>query len=422
ECLSIEESWLALFNLEFDKEYTIDLSLLRPKGSTNNYGLVASGAVSFAYILLDLIKVIESERKTIPVMSAYSRLNEVLRRGGLYKNGAIVLHTDIDSPNVHEFLASEREDCPWVRLCLNLNQSANDKDILLKALPSVRSGDLFLVKKVYQDGQRLYHNVCLEVLLPHRGTCLLSHVNLGMTSYRTVVSAFEDAMRFLVNLHPNTKVDKDGYYLPPTVDKQVGLGVIGLANFLAYHKVKYKDFVQALKKELDGESDNTLSHTLAKSIIDGYLVAARIAMSHNLERAFAVAPTANTSFYYRDFRGYTTTPEISPPVSRSVIRVSETTEEKVVEYPPDVEIAAEVGWDVYFDLVDQWQRLMNITGLAHSISANWWSDVVVMNEEFINKWLDSNWLSLYYALPVSPEIQDKSELICDDLTCVSCAE
>ena len=45
-------------------------------GTDNGKGLVASGPVSFGKI--------------------YSSLNEQLRRGGVYKNGAVVLHLDIE--------------------------------------------------------------------------------------------------------------------------------------------------------------------------------------------------------------------------------------------------------------------------------------------------------------------------------------
>ncbi|HIK26341.1 MAG TPA: ribonucleotide reductase, partial [Thermosynechococcus sp. M46_R2017_013] len=188
---------------------------------------------------------------------------------------------------------------------------------------------------------------------------------------------------------------------------------------LAFYQVKYKDFVHALKLALDGVKEDTEAYQIAENIVAGYTAAARVAMSHNMERAFCIAPTANTSFQYKDMRGYITTPEISPPIARNVIRVSETCQQVDVKYPPDCETAAEVGWDVYFDLICQWQRLMNITGLAHSISANWWSDYVVMNESFIDQWLKSNLLSLYYALPVLGEAAGLSE---DPLVCSSCAE
>ncbi|MFN7161412.1 MAG: ribonucleotide reductase, partial [Candidatus Gracilibacteria bacterium] len=155
-------------------------------------------------------------------------------------------------------------------------------------------------------------------------------------------------------------------------------------------------------------------------IMTGYERAANVARRYRMQRAFAIAPTANTSYAYTDMLGYVTTPEISPPVDREVVRVSETTDEITVTYPPTVEIASEVGWNTYWRLIDLWMQMMNSTGLAHSISSNWWSDQISMNDKFLEKWLKSSWRSLYYALPVEPAV-DKSEIMCD-IDCQSCAE
>ena len=71
----LEASWrFASHALRNGAGCAIHLSNLRPKGHDNGNGLVASGPVSFGKI--------------------YSTLNEILRRGGRYKNGAIVLHLD----------------------------------------------------------------------------------------------------------------------------------------------------------------------------------------------------------------------------------------------------------------------------------------------------------------------------------------
>ena len=69
----IEASWrFASHAFRNGAGCAIHLSRLRPKGHDNGKGFVASGPVSFGKI--------------------YSTLNEILRRGGKYKNGAIVLH------------------------------------------------------------------------------------------------------------------------------------------------------------------------------------------------------------------------------------------------------------------------------------------------------------------------------------------
>ena len=160
----IEASWrFASHALRNGAGCAIHLSKLRPKGDDNGRGLTASGPVSFGKI--------------------YSVLNEILRRGGTYKNGAIVLHLDIDHPDILDFITTPRSELPWVKRCVDLNPAQwtvapnKVKDALLYG---IKSGDIWLNKiKHDKNGERIYGNVCLEVYLPSRGTCLLQHVNLA---------------------------------------------------------------------------------------------------------------------------------------------------------------------------------------------------------------------------------------------------
>ena len=79
----IEASWRYVSHgLRFGAGVAVHLSTLRPKGAENGRGLTASGPVSFAKI--------------------YSQLNETLRRGGVYKNGAVVIHLDILVHHLHQ--------------------------------------------------------------------------------------------------------------------------------------------------------------------------------------------------------------------------------------------------------------------------------------------------------------------------------
>ena len=43
-----------------------------------------------------------------------------LRRGGVYKNGAVVLHLDIDHPDIIEFVQAPRNELPWAKRCVNV--------------------------------------------------------------------------------------------------------------------------------------------------------------------------------------------------------------------------------------------------------------------------------------------------------------
>ena len=47
-------------------------------------------------------------------------MNEILRRGGRYKNGAIVLHLDANHDDIEEFINTPREQLPWVKRCVDI--------------------------------------------------------------------------------------------------------------------------------------------------------------------------------------------------------------------------------------------------------------------------------------------------------------
>lgn len=391
----IEDSWLFTSKaLRNAAGVAVHLSKLRAKGTTNKHGLVSSGPVSFAQL--------------------YSKLNEVLRRGGAYKNGAVTLHLDYDHPDSLEFIQADRASLPWAKRALNVDEKFMDYPHMDAVIAAMKRGDLWLVKKSYdKSNNRILHNVCLEVLLPERGTCLLAHVNLGQCNASNLVAAFTEGMKFLCELHSQTGVGESGIYLSPEQDKQVGLGVIGLANMLANEGIKYAEFVEALEAVLDGTTINNKAFELATAFKEAYQWSSKVAEQYGMVRAFAIAPTASCSYRYKDINGFTTTPEIAPPISRQVDRDSATFGVSSYDYPTNVEIAEEVGWDVFFRLNCCFQRLQNIAGLGHAISTNWWSDMVVCDEVFIERWLKSPLRSFYYSLQVMEGIQDKSQLLGD---------
>ena len=390
----IEKSWRYVSHgLRFGAGVAVHLSKLRPKGSENGKGLTASGPVSFGKI--------------------YSTLNETLRRGGVYKNGAVVLHLDIDHPDILEFITTPRAELPWVKRCVDIspgrwNETDNKiKDALLHGL---KSGDIWLNKIKYDDkGQRIFGNVCLEVYLTSRGTCLLQHVNLAACTTRNIKEAFAKGMSELCDLHGRTGVGGTGEYLPAETDRQVGLGMLGMANLLRRYNVTYEQFGQALiavNNKLPHEQNDALE--LAFALREGIEGAAYIARQHFMDRAFAIAPTASCSYRSEDLDGYTATPEIAPPIARSVDRDSGTFGVEHYEYG-DVEIASEVGWDAYKRVADQLMIMLNNTGLLHGYSFNSWSDVVTYDKNFVEEWLLSPQTSLYYSLQVMGDVQDKSD-------------
>ena len=389
----IEASWrFASHALRYGAGVAIHLSNLRSKGTENGKGLVASGPVSFAKI--------------------YSVLNETLRRGGVYKNGAVVLHCDLNHADILDFIETPRSELPWVKRCVDIDtgwwQSCDNKvkDALLYG---IKSGDIWLNKVKYDDnGQRIYGNVCLEVYLPSRGTCLLQHVNLAACELGTIEQAFDQGMSQLCELHSRTGVGATGEYLPADIDRQVGLGVLGLANLLRRYRVRYDEFGKELEHVNKGEYGTGIAYQLAFNLMLGIQRAADIAEENKMVRAFAIAPTASCSYRSKTLDGFTSTPEIAPPISRKVDRDSGTFGVESYDYG-DVEIASEVGWDAYKSVADGIVTMLNDTGLLHGYSFNSWSDVIEYDMNFVEEWLLSPQTSLYYSLQVMGDVQDKTD-------------
>ena len=389
----IEASWRYVSHgLRFGAGVAVHLSKLRPKGAENGKGLTASGPVSFAKI--------------------YSTLNETLRRGGIYKNGAVVIHLDLDHADILDFLTTPRSELPWVKRCVDIDvekwQAADNKtkDALIYG---IKSGDIWLNKIKHDDeGKRIYGNVCLEVYLPSRGTCLLQHVNLAACDLGTIKQAFTEGMSQLCELHGRTGVGATGEYLPADIDRQVGLGVLGLDNLLHRYRVYYDEFGRALEAVNTGEYMAGIGYQLAFNLMDGIHAAARIAEDNNMVRAFAIAPTASCSYRSWSLDGFTATPEIAPPISRKVDRDSGTFGVESFNYG-NVEIASEAGWHAYKKVADQLMIMYDNTGLLHGYSFNSWSDVVTYDRNFVEEWLLSPQTSLYYSLQVMGDTQDKTD-------------
>ena len=394
----IEASWRFVSHaLRYGAGVAVHLSKLRPRGTENSQGLVASGPVSFAKI--------------------YSSLNEVLRRGGVYKNGAVVLHLDISHADILEFVTASRAELPWAKRCVNLDELGWEKateEVRSEILAGIARGDIWLAKiRSDQYGRRIYANVCLEVFLRSRGTCLLEHINLGACTTSNMAQAFREGMVELVDLHTKTGVEETGEYLPQEEDRQVGLGMLGLANLLALEGVTYAEFGEALNQHLYESFDGTTTpeaRKIVKALQEGIDAAAAVARMANMDRAFAIAPTASCSYRYTDRAGYTTAPELAPPIGRTVDRDSGTFGVQSFDYG-NVETAEEVGWETYKIVVDGIMEMLHRTGLAHGYSYNTWSDIVQYTPEFIDEWLQSPQTSMYYSLQVMQNTQAKDDAL-----------
>lgn len=442
----IEYSWLYVSKaLRYAAGVALDLSKLRPSGSDNGRGLVSSGPVSF--------------------MTLYSKQNEVLRRGGVFKNGAVVVYLDASHPDLVEYLNVYASEVPWIKRAVYIDDNPGSDDYILKnphldlILSKVADGTLWLAKKRWYSPtlkqavsypvnpddvweNRLLSQVCTEILLRSNATCLLSHQNLGMCTLDTLESAAENTMHLLCRLHGITGAGKDNYYLSPESDRQVGMGVIGLANFLANNGVTYKEFADCLYEYMN---DKLIRKTgfldilddvwktnyspkvleLVEALFSAFRAAAKVAQAYGMERCFTIAPTASCSFRYKDINGYTTTPEISPPIchpeTKRTMRDSDTFGVQEYQYPLNVETAAEVGWQTYSKLVYAWQLLMDYEGMAHAISFNIW-DTCPCDMNWFLEWLESPAVTTYYRMLVTQDFIDKSTIDTGGVDLISSTE
>ena len=240
-------------------------------------------------------------------------------------------------------------------------------------LAGIARGDIWLAKiRSDQHGQRIYANVCLEVFLRSRGTCLLEHINLGACRPEDLPCCIHCRYgRAVLNLHGKTGVEKTGEYLTQEEDRQVGLGMLGLANLLALEGVTYKEFAEALRQHLYPMDDcmtTPEARKIVKALQQGIDSAAAVARMADMDRAFAIAPTASCSPI-----AIQTEQAIQQPLNwhhqsgaqligtalHSASKLSTTV---------NVETADQVGWDDYKRTVDGIMEMLNRTGLAHGYS------------------------------------------------------
>ena len=376
----------------------IDLSKLRPKGTVGSGGMIAQGVTNF--------------------MAIYSAINQEVRRGSVFKNGAVVLALDYNHPDFIDFLNFPDEQIPWAKRNVGVDAgilAPQFKEQYHALLDALAEGRCFITKKQYNalDGSRMLINVCVGLTLRSRSTCTLAHVNLGLIrEINDIIQGMVDGAKDLIHiwgLFNQAQIERGDHFIEAIKDKQVGLGFVGMANMLAHFKVTYLEFVEAL----EGKGQNKTAIQLASAFKTGYGMASINFKLHGFERAWTIEPTATCSYKQKDLYGYTTTPEISPPVCHPVTKVARRQAQDIYEdyqYPPNVEVAGiDVDDDVYTRLCCAFQSLMNDTGLAQMISYNWWLTRSI-NKASFEEWLDSPLQSIYYRWAVSSDSQDKTSI------------
>lgn len=270
--------------------------------------------------------------------------------------------------------------------------------------------------------------------------CLLGHINLGqIETLDQLTLAYNEVTELLIDLWKRWKNEVGGrgsQYLDASQDRQIGVGVFGLANLLAKFGITYKQHVEALTAYLTGEyyPRGTVEYKLAVALDNAYQSAAVLARKAGLERAFTIAPTQSCAYRYTDIAGNTTCRNINPPLARRVRRTSHTVDNLAGwYYHGNVETIS----DPYLveKLWENWQELMNRTNLAHCMSydlyhkvdADWLtyfltkSPLVTTYYQVYDR-IDQSYLNKAVAQIAAVEVEPASCSIADATICIPCSE
>ncbi len=439
---SIRSSWEEFIGAAYcDKTILVDLSAIRPAGksletkivSTGVFGLEESdeGFLSVYEWLADYLwnPCIEN------LLVLFGGLCKVIARGGTHKNGIVTTSINWNAPFVWDYLDFPLASIPGgSKKAIRLADAVlKDEQLCERIVKAVNEESVFLEKIKYApSGNELYLNVCVGLFLEHKGSCLTSPFNIAQCKTPEDIPEALCAMtRFLCEVHTQWRTLAHNYkpelYLGLEEDKQVGITCMGLASFLAAQGVSYQEHVEGLKwvRELEvyqyyGIKSNNKDIKIAYYLYTGYQEAAKIAREYGLERAFGIEPNQRCYLDYKDLEGYTVSRQIDPPFSNPEARESSVHGQDIVQYHPLIETAAEVGHELHQQHHEEWQYLMESTGLAHGASFDWYRYI---NVQDLKDFMRSPRQGSYYmqANKVDQSYLDKGNLcLIEDPDCVSC--
>ena len=445
---SIEESWYS-FEVALQLGYVpiVDLSHLRPAGTpsgstTAAKQLIATGPLgmgddprnpesgSFVSIYARIFDFLRSG-DIVALMQLLGQLNRTLLQGR-EKTGIICTGIDYESPHVERYL-----NFPLMKLLGSQKKAIRIDEGLLEfpelmqlICAKVNSESLFLEKKLPGG---LLSNVCGEIAMLPEATCNLQHTNAGMIEKpgdipQAMAEVSYDLIQNWLTWRDNVSPDVANIYLPLEDDRQVGLGWIGWANFMANQQVTYYEFAHTLKNFLDEveqgfpniRAPKTTAEEICMNLYVGYIRCSEMGEEYGIDRMFTIAPTQSLFATTKDINGNTCSRGIVAPFARRIRRSSDSKKSQFVFHGKEIEIASEVGSDVHELLHDQWQRLMNLTGKAHTITYDLWHNIDV-------NWLTSfitemNLVTTYYnfSSSLNNDYLDKGKIQQLDVNSMTC--
>lgn len=465
---SIRASWAQFIDAALAGcNILVDLSAIRAAGKSSKTGIVSTGVFGLeesdegflsVYVwLADFLAnpCIEN------LLVLFGGLCKVIARGGTHKNGIVTTSVNHDAPFVWEYLDFPLISIPGgskksIRfdervledeaLCERIVQGVNEESVFLEKITYQETDKYYPAsfslgkeKTLFKETQKreLFANVCMSLFLDHSASCLTSPFNIAQCKTPQEIPEALCAMtRFMCELHVQWRQLAHNYkpelYLGLEQDRQVGITVMGLASFLAAQGVTYKEHVETLQQVreqkagfgyylMNSDPKPSTAYMIAYYLRLAYYEAGIIAASYNLERAFGIEPNQRCYLDYTDLEGYTVTRQIDPPFSNPEGRESAVHGEEIIQYHPLVELASEVGQELHQRHHEEWQYLMESTGLAHGTSFDLYDYIdVEWFKDFVRQ---SPLRGTYYQQysRVNQSYLDKGNLCTiDDPDCVSC--
>lgn len=420
------QSW-AYQVLAYQGAPSLDFSKVRPVNSVIRSGGTSSGAVSF--------------------MQPFDTLVGVMRRTEK-KNGAGLVALDWSHPDLRSFIESPLQYA-YKAVYLPEQDSLEMKRFLSKEFLETRKYlanaydgfDTFLVKRPAKvNGEPMLVNLCTEVEIPHKGTCILATVNLA--NYDTLggfcrwfpLNFLQSATEMLEYWLPASKITTEGTPLQcdSSLNHQFGLGVMGLASALAIYGITYKELAEEMKVIIADDycSISTLAHywdtirpkskaqAFVTAILQGYAKATQELerIDPTLRAAFCIQPTVSSAQRTLDSRSFFVSPEIQPVIGLrhangvSTIVKSAVKGDHRIDYHPRTETIYEVDYEDYRIVSEGWQVIMDSTSLSHRHSHCFYGQEFTLDH--LNTFCTSHIRSLYYRLPWNTNVESmaKSEL------------
>ena len=429
---SIEESWLRFIEYaKQGKSILVDLSELRPNGSVNDKGLTATGAIgdgtessntSSFFAIYDAIANHLGRGDVLSFLQLLGTLNATLRRGGLYKNGIITSSMVWTNPNFVDYMNAPLITIPGShKKAVKYTQDTLEHEDLLELISEKRNTESVFLEPLYEDD--LHANVCEAILSKPNGTCLINRLNIAQCKKsQDIVDGLVEATLKLCALHTSWRGkvgDRANIYLPLEEDRQIGVDILGFANFLAAQKVTYLEFTDALDYILNGvDLDCTYSAIdIAKSLCIAYGKSTKVAdkyMSDRdlplLDRIHTIEPSQSHAYTCKDLAGFTTARSIFAPMGRKDKRTSDSQKQKVY-FHGDVETAVEIGGELHQRFIELWQQMMDTYGRPHAISFDTW---LPCTPDWLRWFIPSRIQTAYYQFA---ETHDQSYLSKKVQTC-----